>query len=200
MATSDNFFLSRRNLVGMLIAAAVIVVHLVAGLGFLWPVVALAGWGAGVALTPRPSQAELPAPVRPDADDLLGVLDTTAEQLYSAGPAPAVLDAMAVLRGSLLEVLMEWERLAGVPEQRVIVETMITEYLLAVVTGYLAVSDRTHPAAVGETTEALEILDGEARQIHQAVVSDTLRELEDHTRALRIQFRRPPGAGYDTYP
>lgn len=185
----------------MLIAAVVIVVHLVSGLGFLWPVVALAGWGAGVALTPAPRRGELPAaPERPDADDLLSLLDATAEKLYSAGPAPEVLDSTAMLRGSLLEVLIEWDRLADAPEQRVVVETMITEYLPAVVTGYLAVSDRTHPAAVRETIEALDILEDEARQIHQAVVHDTLRELEDHTRALRIQFRRPPGAGYDTYP
>lgn len=91
----------------------------------------------------------------------------------------------------------QW-RLDDVPEQRVVVEAMVTDYVPGIVTGYLSVSDRNHPGAVAETAEALDILDNEARKIRQAVVTDTLRELADHTRALRIQFGRPPGAGYDT--
>lgn len=199
MATSDNFFLSRKNLVGMLIAATILVIHLVLGLGFLWPVVALAGWGAGVALTPGPRQKALePAPQQVDAESLLRDLDGAARRLYAAGPAPQVLDAMAQLRGTLVDVLTEWDRLVDVPEQKVVVESMITRYVPDTISGYLEVSDRRHPTAVTVTTASLTILQEEAANIREAAVNDTLRELEDQTRALRIQFGRLPGPGYDT--
>ncbi|MFC6146651.1 hypothetical protein [Corynebacterium nasicanis] len=199
MDTSDNFFLSRKNLIGMVLAAAIIVVHLVLGLGFLWPVVALAAWGAGVALTPAPRQQALPpAPERPDADELLRRLDLSTRELYSAGPAAPVLDATAALRGSLLEVLLEWDHLGDVPEQRVVIETIIDDYLPRTLRAYLAITERQHPVAIAETVDSLGILQEEATRIHRAVVNDTLRELEDQTRALRLQFGRLPGPGYDT--
>lgn len=199
MDTSDNFFLSRKNLVGMLIATAILVVHLVAGLGFLWPVVALAGWGAGVALTPAPRQQALPpAPERPDADELLRRLDRSTSRLYESGPAPGVLDATASLRGALVQVLLEWEHLEDVPEQRVVIETIIDDYVPATIDAYLQVTDRQHPTAVTQTVDALGILEEETLRIHKAVVNDTLRELEDQTRALRLQFGRLPAPGYDT--
>lgn len=200
MDTSDtNFFLSRKNLVGMIVAAAIVAVHLVLGLGVLWPVVAFAGWGAAVALTPAPRQPELPPPPgRPDAEELLDTLEYEARSFYAMGPAHDVIDAMAALKGSLIDVLVEWDRLVDVPEQRVVIEMIITDYLPGTLSRYLAVSDRAHPTAVAETAESLTILREEVERIREAVVSDTLRDLEDQTRALRIQFGRLPGHGYDT--
>lgn len=37
----------------MILAIVVIVIHLVVGLGVFWPVVALAGYGAGVSCSPQ---------------------------------------------------------------------------------------------------------------------------------------------------
>lgn len=200
MDTSDtSFFRSRKNFVGMLVAAAVVGLHLVLGLGVLWPVVALAGWGAGVALTPSPQQPELPAASeRPGARELLDRLEYESRGLYANGPAHAVIDSMAALKGALTDVLDAWDRLADVPEQRVVVETIVNDYLPGTIDRYLAISDRAHPTAVTETAESLTILREEVERIREAVVSDTLRDLEDQTRALRIQFGRLPGPGYDT--
>jgi hypothetical protein len=200
VATSDtSFFRSRKNLVGMIIAVLVVGLHLVVGLGVLWPVVALAGWGAGVALTPGRQQPELPpAPARPSAEELRDRIRHETHWLYGSGPAHEVVDSMAALKVSLDDVLAEWDRLADVPEQRVVVETIVNDYLPGTLGRYLAVSDRTHPTAVTETAESLTILREEVERIREAVVSDTLRDLEDQTRALRIQFGRLPGAGYDT--
>lgn len=48
----SRFLTSRKNKWGIGAAAAVIGIHLVAGLGFLWPVVAAATYGATALLTP----------------------------------------------------------------------------------------------------------------------------------------------------
>lgn len=48
-----SFFFSRKNLAGIAIATLIIALHLVIGLGAFWPVVAIAGYGAAVALTPK---------------------------------------------------------------------------------------------------------------------------------------------------
>ncbi|MDO5668913.1 MAG: hypothetical protein Q4G50_02800 [Corynebacterium sp.] len=198
MAT-NNFFLSPKNLVGMIIAVVVIVVHLIVGLGFLWPLVAALGWGAGVALTPAARGKELPpAPAEKDGHSLLGDLDRTSRKFYAALPANEVLDSLAVLRGSLREVLVEWDRLDDVPEQRVVLEAIVDEYLPATLRGYLAVTDRHHPQAIRQTTGSLGLLNDEVKRIRQALLDDTLRELEDQNRALRLQFGRLPAPRYDT--
>ena len=95
-------------------------------------------------------------------------------------------------------MLLEWEHLEDVPEQRVVIETIIDDYVPATIDAYLQVTDRQHPAAVTQTVDALGILEEETLRIHKAVVNDTLRELEDQTRALRLQFGRLPAPGYDT--
>lgn len=199
MGTS-SFFLSRKNLVGMIIAVVVIVVHLVVGLGFLWPVVAALGWGAGVALTPAATPKELPPAAKAhDGQSLLADLDRTSRKFYAAVPANEVLDSLAALRGSLREVLLEWENLDDVPEQRVVLEAIVEEYLPSTLRGYLAVTDRRHPQAISQTTESLRLLTEETDRIRQALLHDTLRELEDQNRALRLQFGRLPGPGYDNH-
>lgn len=197
----SNFFSSRRNVIGLVVAALILVLHLIVGLGALWPVVALAGWGAAFALVPAPAPPELSAaPQRPREEELVTSLDWSAASLYRSEPTPGIRDAMTELRGTLTEILIDWERLGHAPEQRVIIEAIIEDYLPRVIAGYHAVHDRTHPVAVGETLSSLSILNDEAGHVRDAIVTDTLRELEDHTRALRMQFGRLPEPRYDTEP
>ena len=52
-SSGGGFLNSPANIVGLILAIAVVLLHLTVGLGFLWPVVAIAAWGASVALLPR---------------------------------------------------------------------------------------------------------------------------------------------------
>lgn len=56
----------------MALAAVVIIVRLVIGLGFLWPLVAVAAWEICVALTPEKEFKALAPPVDENLDDAGG--------------------------------------------------------------------------------------------------------------------------------
>ena len=55
-SSGGGFLNSPANIVGFILAISVVLLHLTVGLGFLWPVVAIAAWGASVALLPRQSK------------------------------------------------------------------------------------------------------------------------------------------------
>lgn len=55
-SSGGGFLNSLAKIVGLILAIAVVLLHLTVGLGFLWPVVAIADWGASVALLPRQSK------------------------------------------------------------------------------------------------------------------------------------------------
>lgn len=59
-AKEPSYFTSRKNILGMAAAGAVIALHFVAGLGFLWPVVAAASYGGFALLTPEQSEKKQP--------------------------------------------------------------------------------------------------------------------------------------------
>lgn len=60
VAKKPSYLISRKNILGMAAAGAVIALHFVAGLGFLWPVVAAAFYGGFALLTPEQSEKKQP--------------------------------------------------------------------------------------------------------------------------------------------
>ena len=53
---------------------------------------------------------------------------------------------------------------------------------------YLEVTELNEPAAVKEVTEALGILNREMTEIRDAIVQNSVRGLQDHSMALKLQF------------
>lgn len=191
-ASGGNFFRSRGNIVGIVIALVVLIVHFTLGLGFLWPVVAVAGWGAAVALIP-----DKPKPATPELEDsspqrLSQTLADSARELYAMDPPSRIVDSMAALNTSLHWILQEWDDLVHVPETRVTITTMITEFLPGLVHSYSNVPDPNHPRAVERVVESLNLLDEEARSTKQAIIDNNVRALEDHTRSLYVSLGKLP--------
>lgn len=196
MPTSNSgFFTSRKNIVGMLVATLIIVVHLVTGLGVFWPLVAVAGYGAGVLLTPaRATQALDRAPrvelAQPDQlrqrvhDQRRVLLDTRV-------PEP-VSSSMAELERALDRVLDNWGHLVDFPEHQVTVRSMILDYIPSVVQAYLAIPDRRNAQAIGDIIGSFDLLRGEADSIYDAITRNSLNRLEDHNRILHMQFGQLP--------
>ncbi|HZK31868.1 MAG TPA: hypothetical protein VFC72_03040 [Corynebacterium sp.] len=200
MPTSDpdgkrTFLFSRKNIVGVIVAAVILVVHVIYGLGFLWPVVAVAGWGAAVLLTPEAKQpaAEVKNPSILPPEHLERGLDQSIERLYSINPPAEIDQEMTRLSDVLRWLFGRWGELDGAPEQQMTLTTMVQEFLPGMVERYLSIPDLHHPQAVADVVDSLQILREEAEETKQAVIADNVRQLEDHTRALRLQFGRLPG-------
>lgn len=196
MPTSDRSFLfSRRNIVGVVLAAAVIVLHLVVGLGVLWPVVAAAGYGAGVALTPARRRRELTTvegPALAGVDELRVGAARQIERLKAHSVPRTVIHALADFEVSALKVLDNWAELVDFPEHQVTVRAMITRYMPELVDSYLRIPDRTEPRAVNDIISSLNLLRDEAEHIYEGILENNLNRLEDHGRVLRMQFGRLP--------
>ena len=201
MPTSNSgFFTSRKNIVGMLVATSVIVVHLVAGLGVFWPLVAVAGYGAGVLLTPsRPAPAIKRAP-RVELEQPCRLRQRVRDQrrvlLDTRVPEP-VSSSMAELEHALERVLDNWGHLVDFPEHQVTVRSMILDYIPSVVQAYLAIPDRRNAQAIGDIIGSFDLLRGEADSIYEAIIRNSLNRLEDHNRILHMQFGRLPLEGGD---
>lgn len=194
MPTSDrNFLRSRRNIVGMLLAIAVIMLHLLVGLGALWPVVALAGYGAGVALTPARRSPEItpaPRPTLAGPDELRPVTGRQIERLKVHAVPPPVIHALADFEVAALKVLRNWAELTDFPEHQVTVRSMIATYVPELVDSYLRIPDRTEPRAVNDIIASFTLLRDEAEHIYEAIMENNLSRLADHGRVLRMQFGR----------
>lgn len=215
MATSDSgFFRSRRNITGMVLAVLVIVMHLIVGLGSFWPIVALAAWGAGVALTPAPAkELSSTGTAAVTAPELRHRLDEVAAQARAGRSLPReVTEQLRELQTSLHQVLRDWDDLDRVPERQVMVRAMINRYLPDLFHHYDQVPNDRDPRAVADVVESLRIMREESEDLRKAILDDNVRQLEDHTRHLRLQFGRleaydrdlerggEPGAGYDGHP
>lgn len=201
MATSDrgtrgNFFNSRGNVLGMILAITVILVHLVFGIGFLWPVVALATWGAAVALIPdgggRADALESGSRNSMEPRELEAKLSRQREHLgRGKGAAPVVRELQAG-EDSLRAILREWDHLNDFPEQQVVVSCIIEDYLPAVIDSYLQVPESARERAVPPTVDSLKMLWQEAERIRAAIGEDNVRALENHREMLRMQFGNAP--------
>ncbi len=179
----------------MVLAILVIVAHLALGLGTFWSVVAIAGYGIGVALTPGRRSAALPSTDRPALDgptDLAVQLRRNALRLRSANLPDGVRTSMGRLENSLETVLGDWDDLVDYPEHQVTIRSIIGDYIPALSSAYLDVPDIAHPRAVRDIISSLDLLADETARIHAAVLEDNLNRLEDQSRVLRMQFGQLP--------
>lgn len=194
---SSSFFTSRKNIVGMTLAILAIIIHLVAGLGILWPVVALAGYGAGALLTPpKRSGDQTPRlqahPRRENPQELRRVMGGQSAKLLDNKVPWIVHEATIQLEDSLNNTLGNWEHLVDFPEHQVTVRSMILEYIPTLVDTYLKIPDFKNPRAVEDMVQSLELLRAEADSIYQAITERSLNSLEDHNRILHMQFGKLP--------
>lgn len=194
-AGEGSFFSSRKNLVGMTLATLVIILHIAFGLGFLWPLVAVSAWGAGVALTPRqepkaltPAQPEVPVNV-----ELNRELRETLRDLVRAQPPQAVLDQASKLEDSLRFVFDEWDELESAPEHRLTVWNIVKIYLPEVVGTYINAPQYQSQEAAAVMQDSLSTLTGAVERIRQGILDHSLRAMDSQARTLRETFGNLPG-------
>nr|WP_222865357.1 MULTISPECIES: hypothetical protein [unclassified Corynebacterium] len=198
-SSGGGFLNSPANIVGLILAIAVVLLHLTVGLGFLWPVVAIAAWGASVALLPRQSKgaqksvSSAPKPEVPqrrplNPSELRRNLHRTLGRLFDAQPGEALGNAANDLGATLESVLSEWKYLKDYPEQKVVIGGIIQEYLPQTVNSYLAVPERLRHKAENPARESIDLLHSAVQKIQDAIGQDNLIALEGQRDTLAIQF------------
>lgn len=198
-SSGGGFLNSPANIVGLILAIAVVLLHLTVGLGFLWPVVAIAAWGASVALLPRQSKgaqksvSSAPKPEVPQRrplspSELRRNLHRTLGRLFDAQPGEALGNAANDLGATLESVLSEWKYLKDYPEQKVVIGGIIQEYLPQTVNSYLAVPERLRHKAENPARESIDLLHSAVQKIQDAIGQDNLIALEGQRDTLAIQF------------
>ncbi|MDK8850359.1 hypothetical protein [Corynebacterium sp. MSK019] len=198
-SSGGGFLNSPANIVGLVLAIAVVLLHLIVGLGFLWPVVAIAAWGASVALLPRQSKgaqksvSSAPKPEVPqrrplNPSELRRNLHRTLGRLFDAQPGEALGNAANDLGATLESVLSEWKYLKDYPEQKVVIDGIIEEYLPQTVNSYLAVPERLRHKAENPARESIDLLHSAVQKIQDAIGQDNLIALEGQRDTLAIQF------------
>lgn len=193
---SGSFFTSRKNLVGMILAVLVIVVHLVVGLGFLWPVAALAAWGAGVALTPSPEHKELahkPQEMLPAPVELNNNLTDVLAPLQRARPPQKVSIQAREMEESLRFVLAHWDDLDSAPQHQQTIWNIVNIYLPEVVNTYVDAPQFRSPEAAEVMTGSLGTLTSAAEKVKQGILDQNLRAMDSQARTLREAFGDLPG-------
>ncbi|WP_256019711.1 hypothetical protein [Corynebacterium sp. CCUG 65737] len=196
-----NFFTSRKNKVGMSLAALVIILHVIlimatgVGLGFLWPVVAVAAWGAGVALTPpsAPKAIAAPAPTEPINVQLNRDVRNTLRELVRAKPPERVLNQASELEDNMRFILDEWDELQSTPEHQQTVWNIVKIYLPEVVNTYVNAPQYHSAEAAAVMEDSLSTLTGALERIKLGVVDHSLRTMDSQARTLRETFGNLPG-------
>lgn len=199
-----RYFISAKNQVGMVLAILVIVLHLVVGLGNLWPVAALAAYGAGAALAPAPKRREL-TESQPTPVVLEESLRRTSAQLAMARPPREVMAQSETLQEYVRFVLAEWDHLEPTPEYRQTIWNVVQVYYPEVVKTYLEAPQYRDPAAVSVVVDSLSTLTRAAWRIRQGILDDNLRAMDSQAQFLRQELGDLPGlddsyhggAGYD---
>lgn len=187
----SSFLLSRKNIVGVVIALLVIVMHVTVGLGFLWPLVAVCGWGAGVLLTPKKKPKPIDPATLPTEVVLRRSLQATMGRL-SAGEVPdKVLAKATELQRSAQYVLGNWEDLEGEPKHQLTMSDIISVYFPQVVSDYVEVPNIFHPDAVDSVIQSLDALTHAVERIRNAMVQHSLDTLSSNAKLLEQRFSQP---------
>lgn len=189
--------LSRKNIVGCVLAVAALALHLAFGLGVLWPLVVLGVYALGAVVTPAERAPLSLAPTGPAAPELRARLDAECGRLAgTAGVPPEALRQLEGMHAALVDVLDRWEALTGAPQQRAVVEAVVTDYLPETVTGFVDIPASMRSTSTGaqgtsadrELVSALGHLRTGAEEIRAAVVAEDLEELRTQGRFLRQRF------------
>lgn len=181
--------------------------HLMVGLGLLWPVLVVAAWGSGVALTPteKPrTRSETPEKVAPPERDALDPQVLTAylsaehQLLRQAEPPENLRQTMQSLRDCLERILEEWEHLDDYPEHQVIIAAILSEDLPNKLNSCHHVPGSARRRAANSVVASLALLQKEAEEIRATIGEEDIRALEQHHELLQLQFGhlRGPGRGF----
>lgn len=190
MVPGPPFWRSRANLVGVGLAALVIVIHLAVGLGFLWPIVALAAWGTGALLTPAPKPTPIPAP--PPVEDPRQLLhrlayDCWAKEEMESRPEE-IRTQVEETKRAVAWVLRHFHELDDAPEQQMQYTNVVREFLPKLEASYRTIYDPHDKRAIGHIVESLSIIETEAKNTRQAIIDENVAELETQARSLKIQY------------
>ena len=204
VAKEPSYFTSRKNILGMASAGAVIALHVVVGLGFLWPVVAAASYGGFALLTPE-KKAPAPEPKTPaeQAYELEKILYAQLGMVGNVAPL-AVQNKFLDVYEALHWVLEHWDRYGDSWAARASVESMIQQHIPDVMDAYLQVINRENEAHVSDINHTLVIFEKEAKRIRQAAEDDSVSALRERTLAVKLQYGVMPVVedidGYDEQP
>lgn len=191
----ENFTRARNNLVGVTLAGLVLVAHFLFDLGFLWPLVAAAAYGAGVLLTPvgdhTPRQVEPPVRTTDPSELKQQMLDDT-RALRGIVMDESVTNRVHDVARELSIALNMWPELGRYPEQQGEIRLMITEFLPQLRTNLAKVHDPNSPEALKFLNSSLLILLRETREINEAAHQEQLQHLKDNSNRLRMHFGEMP--------
>lgn len=182
MAT-NNWFFSRRNMVGMTLAILAIAVHLVVGIGYLWPVVALCAYGIGVAITPSPSQPAL-AP----QSTLVDAIESSSAHLRALGAGNSSAQELGQLKWTIGQLERHMDELAAQPILLQTVNEIAYSHLPTLEAAFEEVPDIARGHAIDELDQSLHFLNKEAAKILDAIVKQKFRGLEDQRAQLEEKF------------
>lgn len=174
---------SRKNIVGMVLAIVAIIVHLVIGLGPLWPVIAVAAWGIGVALTPSS-----PAPALKSAPSLVDAIATETEKFRALGVSDSSLRQLNQLRWTIGQLEHHMDELSAQPILLQTVNEIAFSHVPTLVTAYEEVPDIARRGAQRELDSSLGLLNQEAGKILSAIVDQKFKGLEDQRALLEQKF------------
>lgn len=196
---SNNYLVSRKNQVGLLLAILVVVLHIAFGFGAFWPVAALAAYGAGAALTPPGQQQALPAPMTPTPQLLDAALQETTAKLVRARPPRAVLAMAQELERNVRFVLTEWDHLEPTPEHRQTMWNVVKVYYPEITTTYLDAPQYQDSRAAAVMVDSLSTLSNAAGRIKSGILDDNLRAMDSQAQFLRNELGALPGLvdGFD---
>ena len=187
----SSFFRSRQNLVGVVVAFLVIIVHIVVGLGVLWPLVAICGWGAGVMLTPKKQPPAIEMKAIPLQTGLKRTLTTTMRKLDKAEVPDRVMDTAKDLQRNTKYVLANWDDLEGQPEHQLTINDVVNVYFPQVVGDYIDVPNKLHPDAVESVVKSIHSLDQAVERIRDGIIRHSLDTLSSNAKSLESKFASP---------
>ena len=198
MATSSfwtgpagRWLASTKNIAGGALAVVALLLHLVVGLGPLWPLVVAAAYAVGALVAPPDKvQLRLGLGAGASAEELarqLTVLRRGSARRLDAdvrAPLTRVLQALD-------DIVARWPELAGAPDQAHTVEQIIGDYLPTSLQRYLDLPRHLRVGAPHqELLDQLGILERESLRIREAVYSRAIQALGDQGRFLREKFGR----------
>ncbi len=189
-----TWFLSRRNLFGMGVAASAALPGMLLG-PWWWPLLAAAGYGLGV-LVAGPPPTALDLSVEAEARNIRRALDRIVGQARRETDAQ-VTNALERLRAEALPLIAALEREPGGGPHLTVLGQMAFEYLPQTLTSYLRVPAayrrvrRGGRSARSVLLEQLELLRSQLDAMEHDVVLRDLEALARHGEFLRTRFTDP---------
>ncbi|MDU0478547.1 hypothetical protein QVA66_04755 [Staphylococcus chromogenes] len=181
---TSNWFSSRKNVVGMVLASIAVIVHLIAGLGAFWPVIALAAYGLGVVLTPSAQ----PPVALPTSETYSEAVGSSAERFSALGVGESSKLHLGKLQWTIQELEKHVDELAAQPILLQTVSEISYSHLPSLESAYAEVPDLARKHAGKRLDSSLALLNQEATKILNAIVEQKFKGLEDQRSMLEERF------------